>query len=369
VSDLRICFVSLPSYGYFNTDYFGESGGGGAKRQIYLLTQELKADFDVSVVVGDYGQPEHETRDGVSLYRAYTPNEGATPRSAWRLFRAMRRADADVYVYRGHPKKAGVVGLFARILDRKFVYNVSNDSNLSINYDDMPRQWQWLFRRVLDRNHAVIAQTEHQQHRLRERFDVTATVVPNGYPPADDEAPADREFVLWVGRLDPEQKRPDLFLDCAAACPDIQFRLVGVKTDEDCYERVRTRSESLANAEFLGPVSPNEIHNLYRDAIALVNTSRYEGFPNTFLEAWRFGTPVVSLTVDSGRYLDGTTFTGYAKDDTDELAATVRKLASDPEFRSTVGSELRDYFERTYRIDAVAQDYATALSGEMLYGR
>lgn len=361
----RICFVSPHAYGYFNPD-IGYTGGG-AERQIYLLSTALADRFDVHVVVGDYGQPQRETRDGVTLHRAYPLQSRQHPlqpvKHLFVLARAMRRADASLYLFRGGPKNAAFVYLLARLLRRKYVYNVANDEHLLSFPDRLPGPVRRLFVRSIRNADGVIAQTSHQHELLDELYGVTSTVVPNGYPPADDPAAYDtRDYFLWVGRLTEAQKRPHVYLELAAEVPEAEFRLVGPVDESNSYQRnVRERAAELDNVEFVGEVPPTEIHDLYRHAIAFVSTSAFEGFPNTFLEAWRQGTPVVSLSVDASRFLDTDTATTFADGDRDRLRTLVCRLADDAGFRERVGRTSRACFERRYSLDRVTTEYATAL--------
>lgn len=357
----RICFVSLPIYGYFNHSAYETSAGGGAKRQIYLLTQELQNEFDICAVVGDYGQPRREERDGVVLHRAYTPQEESAPARFLKLINAMRRADADVYIYRGHPRKAAFVYLIATLLRADWVYNVSNDSNLGYNYTNCSRSVRWLFSRGLEDARVILAQTQHQHNQLRKRFGVESTIVPNGYPPVAEDIETEREYFLWIGRIDPEQKRPHIFLECAEELPDQQFVLIGPRSDEEYARRIENKSSSLPNVRYVGPVTPDEVHGYYSRAVALVNTSAHEGFPNTFLEAWRYGTPVVSLDVDPGRYLDNRNYDGFAQGDTEELIEKLARLAMNNATRFRIGQSLQSKFEQQYSIGEVADQYADAL--------
>lgn len=359
-TDGTVCFVSLPAYGYFVPE--SDIAPGGAERQLYLLSQELQSAFDVHFVVGDYGQPRTVDRDGVTLHRAYTPTEDPVWKQTAGLLRAMRRADADLYVYRGFPRKAAVTYGLARILGKRWVYNLAADRNVDAHPDQLSFPLSVLFRRSVRDADGIIAQTPYQRTRLRERFGVDAPVVPNGYPPAKEQVPyEEREQFLWVGRLERAQKRPHRFLQLAETLPDCEFVLAGPDGSSEAYnERIAGHASRLDNVTNLGRVDPDRIHERYRRAKAIVNTSAHEGFPNTFLEAWRYGTPVLSLDIDPSRFLEGQE-AGFANGDFKTLEGLVRMLDDSVACRREFGRHVRRGFEATLTISETAAQYGDAL--------
>lgn len=361
---MKVCFISLTAYSYFNPEINVKLGG--AERQLYLLSQELNSDMTVSFVVGDYGQSSFEIRDEVQLFAAYRPDPTAgifdRVLQVHKLYKAMKRADADVYVFRGHPRKAAITYLLTRLLNRPWVYNLANDPNIK----EQPAQLAFPLRRlfsqaITDANH-IIAQTPYQKQQLAECFGVDASIVPNGYPPADPPLSyEERSGFLWVGRFDEEQKRPHRYLDLAEALPEEQFVLIGGEdNDASYYEQITTRAQSLSNVEYIGRVPPNEIHEYYREAIALINTSAYEGFPNTFLEAWRQGTPVLSLDIDPSKFIDISS-SGYCEGSSHKLIDLASKLVVDRAAWKGYAKPARRYFEKNLTIDVTSRLYRNAL--------
>jgi len=108
-------------------------------------------------------------------------------------------------------------------------------------------------------------------------------------------------------------------------------------------------------------VDPDEIHDYYRDAHCLVSTSAHEGFPNTFLEAWRVGTPVVSLAVDPARIAREEALGGFADGEFDRFVETVSHVATDETARRRRGERGRRVFEDRFGITAVAERYGNVL--------
>ena len=365
MSNPSVCLVSLDSYGYF-VDGHGVTGGG-AERQLSLLASALTDEFDVHVIVADYGQPATLRRDGVVLHRTYNPHTESSLTTPVRrlsdLAATMYRVDADVYVHRGTPAFAAVVASLAEGLGKPWVYNVANDANITERPAELGAFRRHLFERGLDGAAEIIAQTPKQAMLVRQQYDREPAVVPNGYPLADEVVDyPDREYVLWVGRLDPEQKRPHLLVELAAAAPDIEFRMVGpASSDESYHQRLCRRIDSLDNLRYEGAVDPKEIHDYYRNASCLVSTSAYEGFPNTFLEAWRVGTPVVSLAVDPARIAGEASLEGFADGDFDELVDSVSLLATDEPIRRRLGTTSRRLFESQFDISSVAREYGRVL--------
>ena len=66
-------------------------------------------------------------------------------------------------------------------------------------------------------------------------------------------------------------------------------------TNPELFQSVSKQCNALPNLKFLG-FQPLDVTERYFDQCKLfVNTSEFEGFPNTFLQAWCRGIPVVSF--------------------------------------------------------------------------
>ena len=127
-------------------------------------------------------------------------------------------------------------------------------------------------------------------------------------------------------------------------------------TDSDYHKKLQNRSKSIDNLDFIGEVDPHKVHGYYRNAKILVNTSDYEGFPNTFLEAWRYETPVVSLFFDIDSTLSEMEV-GMISGNMANLQEDVRSLAHDVSLRSRMGATARKLVANLYSLDTVTNQY------------
>lgn len=359
----RICFISLTAYGYFNEEVPAD---GGAERQFHLISTNLTDQFDVHFVVGDYGQPQIENQDGVTLHRAYRPAPSASKlergKQIAELFQILRQVDADVYLTRCSPRKLAVIFPLLTVLRKPLVYHIAVDTRVKKSkYNSGIRKR--VYKNSLPRISKVIAQTPYQAEQLRTHWDISSTIIPNGYPPANIVDLHDsREHFLWVGRLKREQKRPHLYLDLAEQFPDQKFVLIGDGQKNAYTDKIIKRASDMPNVVCTGWVPPSEIHQYYREAIALINTSTSEGFPNVFLEAWRFATPVIGLYINPERFLkNDASSSSYAENDFESLVNITKRMTESPDIRRELGVRGMKSFNDKYHIEKVVDSYQSLI--------
>lgn len=305
-----ICFVALNAYNVLAHAQDLTHIGGAEVQQVLLARALVRLGYKVSFVVLDHGQGKTCECEGIAVYPAYRLKAGAAflrffhPRLSG-LWSAMRRADADVYYQRCAGIETGLVSMWCRHHHRRFIFGIAHDDNCK---PDLPalsaRRERWLYRYGLSRADLVIAQTYFQQSRLRCHFGVEARVIHNCHEPLPvqkdepvDVQPCERSGVLWVGRFS-SAKRLEWCIDIAERLTDYSFTIVGEPANDSGKTRaLLSRARSLPHVRMCGYVPRERIGRLYRRAAVLLCTSSGEGFPNTFLEAWSCGTPVVS-TVD-----------------------------------------------------------------------
>jgi glycosyltransferase involved in cell wall biosynthesis len=279
-----------------------------------------------------------------------------------------QKVPAEAFVTFGVQSASATVIASAHASRRPAVLVLGSDSDLDeryvagSNYVSVYRDRGDVCRWVLDQADAIICQTSRQQALLRERFGRDGVLIPNpidleqwdrlAAQPVDPRDTAWLErYVLWVGRADGEHKRPQLLVELAAGCPEVNFLMV-LNPRDDVLE-ARIRAQAPANLRIVERIPFERMPAVMRGAAALVNTSSLEGFPNTYLQAPASGTPVASLVVE-GEFLAKSQAGMCAEGDLDRLADAIRAAWSgQPRGFNTQAA--RNYVEEHHQLSAAAQ--------------
>ncbi|MDH7513817.1 MAG: glycosyltransferase family 4 protein [Clostridiales bacterium] len=156
----------------------------------------------------------------------------------------------------------------------------------------------------------IVNQTKNQKRRLWRNFHKNGIIIPSYFHArAKESDPQKKEkIVLWLANLSPG-KQPEVFLrfaECCQDCEDWKFVLAGGTENKVYLYQVSRRANALPNLEMCGPVPFDESNRFFSRASLFVNTSimEAEGLPNTFIQAWLSGTPVLSLTHDPNGWIN-----------------------------------------------------------------
>jgi len=365
----RICFVGLENLPVLAPE-FGQHRIGGAQVQQSLLARALvRRGFPVSMVVGDYGQPDGAVWSGVHTYKAYSAHEGIPvlrflhPR--WtKLWRALRRADADVYYVSCASVQVGQVAMWAVRNGRRMIFRIASDvdcepDRVMIAYWRDRRLYEYGLRRAA----AILAQSARQQELMHTNYGLESSVAASLVEMPERELPlAARDIsLLWISNIHP-LKRPQMFLQLARRLASCSASMVGGAQPgaQDLYQRVCADAASIGNLTVHGQLPYAATNAVFDRARVFVNTSGFEGFPNTYLQAWIRGIPVVAFfDPDDVIRREGL---GHAVASLDEMVQAAQHLATDSRAWLEASARCKAYMARRFGEEQMLAPYLSALS-------
>lgn len=356
---MNICIVSHNSYGALVGDESRHIGG--VEVQTNLMARWLTANgHKVSVIVWGEESGVNENIDGIQIISACRITDGIPiarffyPR--WTsLIQALRKADAEIYYQNCGEYITGQVAMWCKIKNKRFVYSVASDPDCDVELPNMHNQRERILYRYGLRNaDLIIVQTEKQKKMLKQGFGLHSYVHP--MPSKDsitDYNIEDRHKhfnVLWVGRLAPV-KRLDRLINIAKKIEDCTFTVIGgIDQDKMYADDLINNMSSIKNIRYCGRIKNEKMKDYYKSASILCCTSDYEGFPNTFLEAWAQGLPIIS-TIDPDGLIERKGIGTVCKTNEDFINA-IEIYRRDLVNYESVAKSARKYFKNSHAEDA-----------------
>ncbi|MBN2089256.1 glycosyltransferase, partial [candidate division KSB1 bacterium] len=163
-------------------------------------------------------------------------------------------------------------------------------------------------------------------------------------------------IILWTGRS-ADFKRPELFLNLTKLFPNQQFVMICQKAfDDNNYLNLTSNAENIQNLEFINRIPFHEADNYFQLAKIYVNTSETEGFANTFVQACKCATPILSLKVNPDDFLNRYQCGLCAEGNWDRFVEQLKQLL-DPETAQKYGENGRKYAEEHHDIRKIVEQY------------
>lgn len=361
---MRICLLGLDSLPVLASEYRGRAVGGESVQRALLARALARRGHDVSMVVADLGQADGARWGAVRTFRAYRPDAGVPvlrfihPRWSG-IWSALERADAELYYTSCAGMQVGLLALFCRRHRRRFVFRSASDTDcdgarLLVRF----ARDRWLYEYGLRRADAILVQSAAQAAALARNYGLSGRVA-GMLVEAPHAAPARDIDVLWVGNAR-RLKRPDRVLELAARLPQAKIHMAGgpLPGEERLFHAVRKEAAAHRNVTFHGPLPYREANDLYSRAKLLLNTSDIEGFPNSYLQAWIRGVPVVTLIDPDG--VIGREGLGEVVAPAARMADSVARLLGDRAARDAASERCRAFMAREYGEDKVLAAYLDA---------
>ncbi|MBI9035990.1 MAG: glycosyltransferase [Bacteroidales bacterium] len=270
--------------------------------------------------------------------------------------------DADIYIAFGVNSVSAEIAAYCKARNKNFLLIIASDNDCSSQWKEKPEDvgpygdLGYLNAYCIENASAILVQSNQQATLLSHNYDRKVLgVLKNPYwdELEYDESPISKRIkALWVGKAD-NVKQPLLYIELAKRFPDTEFTLVMNSSIQDVSNTVKNTMPS--NVNLIEFVSFTEIEKYFSESFVLVNTSVFEGFPNTFLQAGKYGVPILSLSVDPEKMLSEGGGGVCAANNFDLFVEGFEQILRDIEFRKLISLKVRAYVRKFHNPDNSAR--------------
>lgn len=358
---IKICFMLHCTYPLFNPNCKGVFGG--AEVNFYYIARQLskKGLYDIEFYVGDYGQKDEEIYDGIVVKKIKYTNLEKYNTIFYKILKGLYLKKilltnkSDVIINSTSGVLIGWIVFYAKFIRRKkVIFRISSDSNIDMEYARKKGlKFYMLYRLGLFNCDAIVSQTEKQKSELKAKLGLESTLIKNGFAIDENIDISKKKHILWVSRA-VDMKRPELFIRLAKECPEEEFVII-IPGDAPVKDRAKEEASKLKNVKFLDYVEFFKIQRYFDEAKLFVNTSEFEGFPNSFIQACIGKTPILSFNVNPDGFITKNNIGFCCNDDFDSALRFIKGLNA--EKIKYYGDNAIKYIKENHDIEITASKY------------
>ncbi len=362
----RILFV-MP---YFIKDNFG----GGAEVQAYLTAKNLSKTFQVYYLTSNPLKKESfEIVDNINVFRVLKNTSIFAifdfPKIIYYLFKLKPHF---VYLRMNYPFLLPV-GIFSKFIGAKTFWFATEDITIDYFYNvkvffKYAKGYKKVYKLpFLFLNYLLydicfvlglylmdlrVVQNRYQKELIKRKFKLNGQIIYSIIEIEEENVKKSKEpLIIWVSHLS-ERKQPQLFIEIAKNLPNYKFIMIG--SDSHNYPKEKILKIKPNNLEYIGRLSLEETNKYFKEAWILVNTSKKEreGFPNTFLQAFKYKTIVVSLEVDPDDILKKYKI-GFLTENVENAIKVIKEIIENENLRNETINRAYNYLIKNHKIDNV----------------
>lgn len=331
---------------------------GGAPIQTYTLATELAKDSSFNVYFWVDGEVPEEHVDGVKLFSSPDLISKGIPilsrfKNEGIKAEFQKRFIDSVCIYTvadnlGLPEQQKMI----HEVGGKTIYRVASDVDVKpeLRFSDGNDPYT----KAIFSADKIIAQTLSQKEILRQRFRIDADVVRSSFRESEYNK-IEKDCVLWVGHS-VAIKRPWVVSELARRFPDEKFVMIIPEVDANIALAFKDGADKITNLEVIAHVDPDEIQTYFNRAKVVLNTSVYEGYPNTLHQASIGRAPYLSLSWNPDGYLEANGMGVGADNDVEKMAQLLKKYLEDEELRNSTGENAYKNFKNEHDVSVAIED-------------
>lgn len=205
-------------------------------------------------------------------------------------------------------------------------------------------------------------QNQAQEKSIQNSYGFNPGRILTGHPEPKAQIPPEQRHryntISWAGNFG-ANKQPELFLELSEKDQNKtwQFIMAG-----STY-RIKDAKAEISNIEKVqikGRISQEEVNEILDQSFVFVNTSIYEGFPNTFIQSWLRGVPVISLGANPNGIIIEHNL-GFVCQDIAEAYEKIQLLKENLHLYRELSVNARNYAMNNHTIEKMTTQFVTSL--------
>ena len=353
----KICFL-MPVH-------YMASRGGGAEIQAKYLIDALnsKTNYDIYFICRRAPKNQEKNQRIWKIGSETGLGRFGTFVDSIKIYNTLKEVSPQILYQNVGCAYTGIAAYYAKRNRAKLIWHIASDMDVD---DRLIVGFKNRLQTIIDRlfllygiknANIIAAQTEYQNMLLKNKFGRECQAyIPIGHPlPGKIRKRDDKVTILWVASLKP-LKQPEIFIKMAkslSSMQNVEFVMMGHSTTGKWFSGLLRDLKSVPTLKYLGLVSQDDVNKYLSKAHILVNTSRFEGFSNTFIQAWLREVPVVSLNVDPDNILVRRSI-GFHSRTFEQMCHDIRSLISDASLRVSMGQRAKQYALEHHTVDKMA---------------
>jgi glycosyltransferase involved in cell wall biosynthesis len=269
------------------------------------------------------------------------------------IFKAIKKSKATHVIQQNSGFLSGLVALSCLIQKKQFVYRVGSDIDVESKVSNKLGLIKNLFFQFAFSNaNYIVCQNNYQYQKVKLRF--SGKKIFTIYNPFNLDKikkikrSENRKYITWIGNFRPVKNIAFLY-PIAKKMPNQKFLIIGTefKNMSSSVRNDITRLKKLKNVEFTGYLSKNPILEILSKSYLLINTSKYEGFSNTFIEALSVGTPILTSPNANPDFLVSKNKLGLVVNyNTDDYVTSINKIIEETNYSNFYSKSLKFVMEK-----------------------